>query len=68
MQQVQADRSGRFVIRGIPSGAYAIASTRDLTSDSWTAPDSLARLRTNAATVTLAEHEKKALALQCGSP
>lgn len=67
MQQVHADRAGRFVMRGLPSGAYAIASGRDFKSDSWTAPDSLARLRAGAIMLTLAEHEKKALALQCGS-
>ena len=67
MLQVQADRAGRFVVRGLPSGKYAVAPSRDLKSDSWTAPDSLARLRAGAITLTLAEHEKKALALQCGS-
>jgi hypothetical protein len=66
MQQVQADRAGRFVIRGLPPGSYAVASARDLKSDNWTAPESLAGLRASAATMTLAEHESKALALQCG--
>jgi carboxypeptidase family protein len=67
MRQIQTDRAGRFVIRGFPAGSYAIASTRDLRPDSWTAPESLARLRATAITLTLADHEKKALALQCGS-
>jgi hypothetical protein len=66
MRQIQTDRAGRFVIRGLPSGSYAVASARDLRSDSWTAPESLARLRASAATMTLAEHENKALTLQCG--
>jgi Carboxypeptidase regulatory-like domain len=66
MQLAQVDRTGRFVMRGLPPGPYAVAAVREVDASNWTAPESLARLRAAAITVTLAEHETKALALQCG--
>lgn len=65
MRLVQADRMSRFVVRDLPSGSYFVAAAQDIRAGSWTDPESLARLRAGAATVTLAEHEKKAVALQC---
>jgi len=65
MEMAQANRTGRFVLRGLPAGSYFVTARRDVDGDSWTAPEQLERLRTNAMSVTLGEHEKKALALQC---
>lgn len=69
MEITQADRTGRFTMRGLPTGSYYVSARRDIDADNWTAPEQLERLRATAISVTLGEHEKKALALQCdGTP
>lgn len=65
MEITQADRMGRFMMRGLPTGSYYVSAQRDVDGDGWTAPDQLERLKATAVSVTLGEHEKKELALQC---
>lgn len=69
MEITQADRTGRFVLRGLPIGSYRVAARRDIDGDNWTTPEELERLRATALSVTLGEREKKELALRCdGTP
>jgi len=56
------DADGQFAVTGLPPGTYYAAVVDTLESD-WPSPDSLERLRQNATSFSLADGERRTLAL-----
>ena len=59
----RTDQQGRFRIGGLPPGRYLAAAVEDVRGRDASDPDSLLRLKTNAARLTLSEGESKTLNL-----
>jgi hypothetical protein len=58
------DLQGRFVITGLPAGSYLVALAADVDDTRWSTPEYLDAFRAQATRVTLADAEKKSIALQ----
>ena len=64
---LRADQNGRFSMSDLPIGSYLAAAMPDIDAAGWLTVDSLSRLQTIAARVTLTDREKKTVALRCAS-
>jgi len=61
---VRPDHTGRFVVEGLPAGEYLAIAVADVDDVEWATVAYLDRLRSSASHVTIADAEKKAIALE----
>jgi len=59
IQQVRPGTDGKFIIRNLVAGTYHLAALTDVVPGEWNDPQFLEQLVAGAATLTLAEGEKK---------
>lgn len=64
---LRADQHARFSLADLLAGAYLVTATPDVDAAVWLHEDSLSRLRTIAAPVTLAGRETTSVTLRCAS-
>ena len=64
---LRADLNGRFSVADLPTGSYLAAATPDVDAAVWLQVDSLSRLQTIAALVTLTDRQKRSITLRCAS-
>ena len=61
---VRADEKGEFQVTGLPAGQYLAAAPADLDRAMWADPNRLERWRAIATAVSIADGEKKTIALK----
>jgi hypothetical protein len=64
---VRADQNGRFSVADLPGGSYLAAATPEVDGAVWLTVDSLNRLKTVAAPLTISGRGTVTATLRCAS-
>jgi hypothetical protein len=67
MRLARANKQGQFRFENLPAGSYLAAARQDIDVSTWTARDSIERLRAGATPITIVDRQQLTATLQCAS-